>query len=111
MAKSHKTSMEQAEIIDTFGTYHSWRNFATTLKHQRRGFSVEDFIGHLSVEQNSRAKDSHHKGLRELLLPTWCNRRTFRISSRERTRSNRILPSRRRERRTRRMMAALLVVH
>ena len=28
----------------------------------RREFSVEDFIGHLSVEQNSRAKDSHVKG-------------------------------------------------
>ena len=40
----------------------SWRSFATTLKHQRRGFSVEDVIGHMSVEQNSRAKDSHHKG-------------------------------------------------
>ena len=41
----------------------SWRNFATTLKHQRREFSVEDVIGHLSVEQNSRAKDSHGKGV------------------------------------------------
>ena len=40
----------------------SWRNFATTLKHQRREFSIEDVIGHLSVEQNSRAKDSHGKG-------------------------------------------------
>jgi hypothetical protein len=40
----------------------SWRNFATTLKHQRREFSVEDVIGHLSVEQNSRANDSHGKG-------------------------------------------------
>ena len=28
----------------------------------RREFSVEDVIGHLSVEQNSRAKDSHVKG-------------------------------------------------
>ena len=41
----------------------SWRNFATTLKHQRREFSVEDVIGHLSVEQNSRAKDSRGKGV------------------------------------------------
>ena len=40
----------------------SWRNFATSLKHLRREFSVEDVIGHLSVEQNSRAKDSHVKG-------------------------------------------------
>src|SRR4051812_2511933 len=40
----------------------SWRNFATTLKHQGQGFSVEDVIGHLRVEQNLRAKDSHHKG-------------------------------------------------
>ena len=39
----------------------SWRNFATSLKHLRREFSVEDVIGHLSVEQNSRAKDSHVK--------------------------------------------------
>ena len=27
MAKSHKTCMEQAEIIDTFGTYHSLFTF------------------------------------------------------------------------------------
>ena len=40
-----------------------WRNFATSLKHLRREFSVEDVIGHLSVEQNSRAKDSHVKGV------------------------------------------------
>ena len=40
----------------------SWRNFATSLKHQRREFSVEDVIGHLSIEQNSRAKYSHGKG-------------------------------------------------
>ena len=40
----------------------SWRNFATSLKHLRREFSVEDVIGHLSVEQNSRAKDSNMKG-------------------------------------------------
>ena len=26
MAKSHKTCMEQAEIIDTFGTYHYCKN-------------------------------------------------------------------------------------
>src|SRR4051812_13446560 len=40
----------------------SWRNFATSLKHRGQGFSVEDVIGHLRVEQNLRAKDSHHKG-------------------------------------------------
>ena len=40
----------------------SWRNFATSLNHQRHEFSVEDVIGHLSVEQNSRAKDSQGKG-------------------------------------------------
>ena len=44
----------------------SWRSFATTLKHQRRGFSIEDAIGHLSVEQNSRGKYSHNKGVRIL---------------------------------------------
>ena len=49
----------------------SWRNFATTLKHQRREFSVEDVIGHLSVEQNSREKTRTEKGPKGLLLPTW----------------------------------------
>ena len=37
----------------------SWRNFATSLKHLRREFYVEDVIGHLSVEQDTGAKDSH----------------------------------------------------
>jgi hypothetical protein len=87
----------------------SWRNFATSLKHLRREFSVEDVIRHLSVEQNSRAKDSHVKGQRVLLEPMWCRRTS--TSSRERTLSSRILPLRRRVRRnTKREMAALLVV-
>ena len=59
----------------------SWRNFATTLKHHRREFSVEDIIGHLSVEQKSRAKDRGNFGRQfcteELQLPqaqgeNWC---------------------------------------
>ena len=40
----------------------SWRNFSTNLKHHRREFLVEDVIGHLIVEMNSRAKDSQEKG-------------------------------------------------
>ena len=33
-----------------------WRNFTISLKHLRHEFSVEDVIGHVSVEQNSRAR-------------------------------------------------------
>jgi hypothetical protein len=55
----------------------SWRNFATTLKHQRREFSVEDVIGHLSVEQNSRAKDSHGKGVKGTSMANMVRRKNF----------------------------------
>ena len=55
----------------------SWRNFATTLKHQRREFSVEDVIGHLSVEQNSRAKDSHGKGAEGTSVANMVNQKNF----------------------------------
>src|SRR4051812_6211426 len=73
-----------------------WRNFATFLKHLRRELSVEDVIGHLSVEKNSRAKDSHVKGAECPSSVMWC-RRIF-TSSSERT-LTRILPSRGRVRR------------
>ena len=59
----------KCELLDKFVTGciiaklpPSWRNFATSLKHLRREFSVEDVIGHLSVEPKSREKDSHVKG-------------------------------------------------
>ena len=58
----------KCELLDNFVTGciitklpPGWRNFATSLKHLRREFSVEDVIDHLSVKQNSRAKDSHVK--------------------------------------------------
>ena len=40
----------------------SWRNFATSLKHQRHEFSVENIIGSLDVEEKARAKDKHTGG-------------------------------------------------
>jgi len=55
----------------------SWRNFATTLKHQRREFSVEDIIGHLSVEQNSRAKDSNGKAVESSSAANMVHQRNF----------------------------------
>ena len=36
----------------------SWNNFATSLKHKRREFSVADLIGTLDVEEKARAKDA-----------------------------------------------------
>ncbi|XBJ11327.1 hypothetical protein VPH35_016037 [Triticum aestivum] len=55
----------------------SWRNFTTTLKHQRREFFMEDVIGHLSVEQNSRAKDSHGKGAEGTSVANMVNQKNF----------------------------------
>ena len=40
----------------------SWRNFATTLKHKRQGFTVAGLIGTLDVEEKARAKDSCARG-------------------------------------------------
>jgi hypothetical protein len=40
----------------------SWRNFATSLKHQRHEFSVENIIGSLDVEEKAREKDKHTGG-------------------------------------------------
>ena len=39
----------------------SSRDFATTLKHKRQGFSVVELIGSLDVEERARAKDTHEK--------------------------------------------------
>uniref|UniRef100_A0ACD6A1F3 Uncharacterized protein n=1 Tax=Avena sativa TaxID=4498 RepID=A0ACD6A1F3_AVESA len=41
---------------------HSWRNFATTLKHKRQEISVENLIASLDVEEKARAKDTTEKG-------------------------------------------------
>jgi hypothetical protein len=37
----------------------SWRNFATSLKHQRHGFSIENIIGSMDVEHKAREKYTH----------------------------------------------------
>jgi hypothetical protein len=39
----------------------SWTDFATTLKHKRQEFSVDELIGSLDVEERARAKDTHGK--------------------------------------------------
>ena len=40
---------------------HSWRDFATTLKHKRQEFSVAELIRSLDVEKKARAKDTREK--------------------------------------------------
>ncbi|KAK1684503.1 hypothetical protein QYE76_045351 [Lolium multiflorum] len=37
---------------------HSWRNFATSLKHKRQEFSFSDLIGSLHMEEKARANDT-----------------------------------------------------
>ena len=41
----------------------SWRDFATSLKHRRQEFTIDGLIGTLDVEENTRAKDIHGKGV------------------------------------------------
>ena len=36
MAKSHKSCMEQAEIIDTFGTYQKYKNWNPCTRYRTR---------------------------------------------------------------------------
>jgi len=40
----------------------SWKDFATSLKHNRQEFNVAKLIGSLYVEERARAKDSHKNG-------------------------------------------------
>ena len=41
----------------------SWRDFATSLKHKRQEFTIDELIGTLDVEEKARAKDIHGKGV------------------------------------------------
>jgi predicted GNAT family N-acyltransferase len=41
----------------------TWTNFATSLKHKRKEFSIADLIGSLDVEEKARAKDTLKKGV------------------------------------------------
>jgi hypothetical protein len=40
---------------------HSWRDFATSLKHKRNKFTFDDLIATLDVEEKARAKDTRGK--------------------------------------------------
>jgi hypothetical protein len=40
---------------------HSWRDFATSLKHKRNEFTFDDLIVTLDVEEKARAKDTRGK--------------------------------------------------
>jgi hypothetical protein len=41
----------------------TWTDFATSLKHKRKEFSITDLIGSLDVEEKARAKDTRGKGV------------------------------------------------
>jgi hypothetical protein len=41
----------------------TWMDFATSLKHKRKEFSIADLIGSLDVEEKARAKDTREKGV------------------------------------------------
>ena len=41
----------------------SWKDFTTSLKHQRKEFDLAELMGTLDVEEKARAKDTHGKGV------------------------------------------------
>ena len=41
----------------------TWKNFATSLKHQRKEFGLAKLMGTLDVQEKARAKDTHGKGI------------------------------------------------
>jgi hypothetical protein len=41
----------------------TWTDFATSLKHKRKEFSIADLIGSLDVEEKARVKDTRGKGV------------------------------------------------
>jgi hypothetical protein len=43
----------------------TWTDFATSLKHKRKEFSIADLISSLDVEEEARAKDTREKGVVE----------------------------------------------
>jgi hypothetical protein len=45
---------------------HSWRDFATSLKHKRKEFTFDDLIVTLDVEEKARAKDTWKGNSRSL---------------------------------------------
>ena len=60
----------------------SWKDFATSLKHKRQEFNVEELIGTLDVEERARTKDSE-----PFSLPVFRNR-PFRTRPRSRDTSS-----------------------
>jgi hypothetical protein len=42
---------------------HSWRDFATSLKHKRKKFNLVGLIGTLDIEEKARSKDTYGKGV------------------------------------------------
>jgi hypothetical protein len=76
-----------------------WRNFATSLKHQRQEFSIENIIGSLYVEEKVRSKDKHTSGTEGKSAANMVQKNAQK--SKERTKSPR-LPTSRRKGRTRR---------
>jgi len=40
-----------------------WKDFATSLKHQRKEFGLAELMRTLDVEEKARAKDTHGKGV------------------------------------------------
>jgi hypothetical protein len=53
---------------------HSWRDFATTLKHKRKLFSFDDLVATLDVEEKDRAKDTRGKVVADPLSANFVQR-------------------------------------
>jgi hypothetical protein len=67
---------------------HSWRDFATSLKHKRKEFTFDDLIATLDVEEKARTKDTRGKiiaGPQAQTLCRWAIPSSVIIRTRERS--------------------------
>jgi hypothetical protein len=64
----------------------SWKDFATSLKHKRQEFNMEELIGTLDVEERARTKDNG-KGV-ETSTANVVQKRNFRKFNKKKTRTN-----------------------
>jgi hypothetical protein len=64
----------------------SWKDFATSLKHKRQEFNMEELIGTLYVEERARTKDNG-KGV-ETSTANVVQKRNFRKFNKKKTRTN-----------------------
>ena len=63
----------------------TWKDFSTSLKHQRKEFRLAELIGTLDVEEKTRAKYTHGKDIESSSANVWCRRKKKKQENKEGT--------------------------